>query len=230
MELDVISNPAIADFQAVRVARGKRLKLARKMAGLTREEVEEKYSISASTIQSWEAAKAGGLTEKGAQRAITVLRQEGIWCTTDWLMYGLGEGPQPTGSQFHQIQESFTTYSDLPEEKAILKELDKFKSLNEDSIDFVVNDDAMLPHYRLGDYVAGKRKMGDGIKQLIGLDCIVEIGADKVLRRLKPGSQEGTYTLLSVNPNTQLTTPTLYEQKVISAAQVIWLRRPDITP
>jgi transcriptional regulator with XRE-family HTH domain len=227
MELQEIDS-AVSEHQAVRNARGKRLKLARKMAGLTREEVEEKYGISASTVQSWEAAKAGGLTEKGAQRAIAVLRQEGIWCTIDWLMYGLGEGPQPTGSQFHHVQESFTTYTDLPEEKAILQELEKFKSLNNDSIHFIVNDDAMLPYYQQGDYIAGKRKVGEAIKQLIGMDCIIETTEGTVLlRRLKLGAHDDTYTLLRINPDTQLAIPTLYEQKLKNAAAVIWLRRPD---
>jgi transcriptional regulator with XRE-family HTH domain len=227
MELQEIDS-TVSEYQAARNARGKRLKLARKMAGLTREEVEEKYGISASTIQSWEAAKAGGLTEKGAQRAIAVLRQEGIWCTTDWLMYGLGEGPQPTGSQFHHVQESFTTYTDLPEEKAILQELEKFQNLNNETTHFIVIDDAMCPYYQQGDYVAGKRKMGEAIKQLIGMDCIIEtVEGTVLLRRLKLGSNENIFTLLSINPDTQLITPTLYEQKLKSAAAVIWLRRPD---
>lgn len=227
MELQEIDS-AVLEYQAARNARGKRLKLVRKMAGLTREEVEEKYGISASTIQSWEAAKAGGLTEKGAQRAIAVLRQEGIWCTADWLMYGLGEGPQPTGSQFHHVQGSITTYTDLPEEKAILQELEKFKLLNSDAVHFIVSDDAMLPYYQKGDYAAGKRKMGEAIKQLIGMDCIIETEEGTLLlRRLKRGSREDTYTLLSINPDTYLTMPTVYEQKLKSAAAVIWLRRPD---
>lgn len=208
--------------------RGKRLRLARNMAGLTREELEQKYGISASTIQSWEAAKAGGLTEKGANRAISVFRQEGISCTIDWLLDGIGSPPQASGAHFHGMREDQPVYSCIPDDQAIQQELGKFRILHAEVLELVVADDAMLPYYRLGDHVIGKPKRGDDIQSLVGSDCIVEMAEGEVLlRRLRVGMDSGAYNLFCTNPDTELLNPTLYNQKLKSAAAVLWMRRPD---
>lgn len=78
-------------------ARGKRLKTVRIMTGLTRKLFEEKYGISASTIQSWEIGEADGLTEHDVKRLLPVLLKEGIACTEQWLLYGIGSFPHIMG-------------------------------------------------------------------------------------------------------------------------------------
>lgn len=212
------------------IARGKRLKTARLMAGLTRKGLEKKYGISASTIQSWEAAKAGGLTERGVTRVIPILRQEGVFCNNDWLLYGIGTPPQPTNVHVQQPP-SFSSsliMPELPEHKIIIQELLAFRELNLNVVDFIVFDDGMLPYFNPGDYVGGKRRINDEIAQLIGMDCIIEtINNEILLRRLKPGSRSGVYTLICINPDTTVEIPTLYDQQLLSAAPVVWHRRRD---
>jgi transcriptional regulator with XRE-family HTH domain len=210
-------------------ARGKRLKTARLMAGLTRKGLEKKYGISASTIQSWEAAKAGGLTERGVTRVIPILRQEGIFCTNDWLLYGVGNAPQPTNVHAQRPQEAMHSLPDLPEDKVIVQELLAFRDLNANVVDLIVTDDGMSPHYHPTDYIGGKRRNGEDIAELIGSDCIVETSNNEIfLRRLRPGSRTGVYTLTCTNPDTTVLIPTLYDQQLMSAAPVIWHRRHDV--
>ncbi len=115
-------------------ARGKRLRVVRMMTGLPRKGFEEKYDISASTIQSWEAAKAGGLTKRGVARILDVLKQEGIFCTMDWLLYGIGASPQPTSMRVPQVREEEATYQ-VDEEEVIKQELLAFRTLNPDAVD-----------------------------------------------------------------------------------------------
>ncbi len=81
-------------------ARGKRLKFVRKLAGLSRKQLEKKYGISANTVQSWEVAKKGGLTERGAHRILAVIQKEGINCSIEWLLYGTGAPPRPVYSHY----------------------------------------------------------------------------------------------------------------------------------
>ncbi len=210
------------------LARGKRLKTVRMMAGLTRNGLEDKYGISASTIQSWEAAKAGGLTERGVQRVIPVLQQEGIFCTSDWLLYGVGQPPQPTNLNLPTSEETAIPLNTLPEDKAIIQELLTFRELNTNVVDLVVADDGMEPYYTRGDYVAGKRKTKETLIRALGLDCIVETANNEILlRRVKNGSKPGVFTLICTNSDTSVTTPTLYDLELISAAPVIWHRRHD---
>jgi hypothetical protein len=210
------------------LARGKRLKTVRMMAGLTRNGLEDKYGISASTIQSWEAAKAGGLTERGVQRVIPVLQKEGIFCTADWLLYGVGLPPQPANLNLPASDETPMPHATLPEDKAIIQELLTFRELNTNVVDLVVADDGMQPNYTPGDYVAGKRKTKDDIIRSLGHDCIVETANNEILlRRVKNGSKPGLFTLICTNSDTSVTTPTLYDLELLSAAPVIWHRRHD---
>ncbi len=219
---DPLSSPA---------ARGKRLKILRKMSDLSREKMEEKYRISANTIQSWEAAKAGGLTNKGAERIISAFHTEGISCSVDWLLYGIGSPPMLRTAERYLIHETaHTNYSTigLPEDKAIIQELQTFRTLNLNTLDTLVNDNGMLPYYCPGDYVAGNRRTGDAILQLVGRNCVVEMATNEILlRRIQRCNHLGSYTLSCINPDTSVRQPTLYEQKLISAAPIIWHRRPD---
>ena len=77
----------------MKTARGRRAEVARKMAGLSRKQVCEKYGISTSTIQSWEDGKAGGLTAKGANRLTKAYSTAGIIVDPTFLLFG--EGRQP---------------------------------------------------------------------------------------------------------------------------------------
>lgn len=209
-------------------ARGKRLKTVRVMAGLTRSGLEQKYGISASTIQSWEAAKAGGLTERGIERVIPILKEEGIFCSADWLFYGVGKPPHPTNLSIPQVQEDELSYLSLPEDKIIVQELLTFRKLNPNVLDLIVSDDGMEPHYKTADYVAGKRRKGMDIDSLLEQDCIIETTDNELLlRRLKRSGLPGRYTLMCANLKTSVVKPTLYDQKLISAAPILWHRRHD---
>lgn len=221
----------ILDQKSTPEARGKRLKSLRMMAGLSRKALEDKYSVSASTMQSWEDAKAGGLTEKGAKRGIEVFRQEGIRCTVDWLLYGIGLPPQLSDKLFQQhtqITSVFDERIEVTEERAIVNELLAFRQHNPDAIEYIVPDDGMAPLYRKGDYVAGKRRYNDVIDLVVGMDCIIETKENEVLlRRLKAGSKPGLYTLVCLNPDATVSEFAIHDQDILSAAPVIWLRRKD---
>ncbi len=211
-------------------ARGKRLKTARMMAELTRNGLEDKYGISASTIQSWEAAKAGGLTERGAQRIAPILSQEGIICPIDWLLYGIGTPPQPKGGTTSIPRTTATTMPvGAPEDKTIIQELLHFRDLHPNAIDYIIRDDGMKPYFSPNDLVAGKRRRGADIAALVGKDCIIETSHNEILfRRVKPGTKSGLYNLICINPDTNVANSTLYDQELISAAPVIWHRRHDV--
>jgi hypothetical protein len=228
----------ILDQKSSPEARGKRLKSLRMMAGLSRKALEESDGVSASTMQSWEDAKAGGLTEKGAKRAIEVFRRKGIRCTVDWLLYGIGLPPQLSDKLFQQAlldaQEAAENAAldssnfNLPEDRAIVNELLAFRQHNPDAVEFIVGDDGMAPFYNKGDYVAGKRRYNDALNAVVGYDCIIETKENEVLiRRLKSGSRTGLYTLICINPFATVHEYAIHDCEILSAAPVIWHRRKD---
>ncbi len=211
------------ELKSTSKARGERLRIVRMMTCLTRHAFQEKYNISASTIQSWEAAKAGGLTERGAMRILPVLHKEGIHCTADWLLHGIGQGPHPT-QILHPQKEDHTPIS---EDKAIVQELLAFRQLHaNNAIDLVVLDNSMGPHYQIGDYVAGIKYPKEKIAEVVGLDCIVYTVENNLLfRRLKKGSEPHCYNLICINANTSVYETTLYDQELSRVAPVVWHRR-----
>lgn len=216
------------------LARGKRLKSLRMMADLSRKAMEKKYSISAGTLQCWEDGRYGGLTEKGAKRFVTALTQEGIECTVEWLLHGVGVGPQATdklylGAAGVHGNDNFEINPNVDSDEAsIVQELLTFRRVNQNAIDIKVLDDGMEPDYLQGDYVGGKRRYGDDITSLLGSPCIVETTkGDVLLRCVRSGNQKNHYTLVCTNPLSTVTELITYNVQLVSAAPVIWHRTKD---
>jgi transcriptional regulator with XRE-family HTH domain len=230
MNTTTSANMMVNDPQSSSIARGSRLEVLRRMARLTRREFAEKHGISANTIQSWETGKSGGLTIRGAQRIIPAFHQEGIFCTLDWLMHGVGQPPRLTNLQFSGMHEAEARpLYPPPDTDAITRELLTFRNVNSNTADLIVNDDGMEPRYQQGDYVAGIRRTGDTIRYLVNQDCIVQTKNNEVLlRRIKSNSQSNLYDLLCINLKSQVPLSTVYAQALIWAAPIIWHRRHDI--
>ena len=225
----------IIDIKSSAEARGSRLKKLRMLAGLSRKAMEKEYRISASTLQSWEDGKAGGLTAKGSRRVIEALSKEGVVCSLDWLLHGIGIGPKVADRVYHgfvgreeEDHKGTKTMEAMPDDAAISKELLAFRHANADAMYMLVSGDEMAPEYLPGDYVAGRRRYHKSIEQTIGLDCIVEtVMGDTLLRRMRRGSRDGVYTLMCINSKTAAPLPVLYDVEVLSAAPITWRRRKD---
>lgn len=222
------------DIKASPQARGKRVETLRRMTHLSRRAFQEKYGIAPSTLQNWEDVKGNGLTEKGARRILTLLKPSGIHCSFEWLMYGVGPGPQ-ISEQFYieepvaPYQANKSTPDENTQEALIAQELLLFHQHNpKTAIDFVVPDDSMEPRFIKGEQVAGCRSHGKDIEKLVGLDCIVQTSeGDVLLRTIKKVSPDGRYTLTCSNPNTAIEKPILYDVELLNAAPVIWARRKN---
>lgn len=222
------------EIKSSRQARAKRLKRLRKITGLSRQEFTKRYGISRGTMQNWETARFGGLTEKGAKLVLNAFRQEGVHCSFEWLMYGVGLGPQLSENLYVESSANdeanrSPSQREYSEEEVIAKELEKFKQLNVDTIDMVVEDDGMWPQYRSGEHIAGRKIYGKDIDRIINRDCIVETQSGQImLRFVREGSRPGVYTLLCINPKTSVAAPIQYDVALTSAAPVVWMRRSDI--
>lgn len=208
---------------------GARLRRARFLAGLTtRREFEQKYNISANTLQGWEQGK-NPLSEKGAKRVVEAFKGEGLMCTIDWLMHGTGMPPRPFEALNTGIEQTNNpTLSDLnlQEEESIYKETQLFKQNNPNAIVISVTDDAMVPHFHLGDYVGGVRLSHEELRPYLGNACIVELENNLIVPRyLHEGKEPGTYTLSSTNFKSTATPLTIIDTKITCAAPILWQRR-----
>lgn len=209
--------------------RGKRLRLVRKMSGLTLEELSSKYNLGVSTIKYWECAKNQGLSSKGAKKIINAMQSEGVQCSYMWLMHGTGLPPQFISVQYHSGKKEMVNIDQhiFEEEKSIAKEVGLFCESITHAITLTVLDDGMEPFYSVNDNVGGRRLCGDDLVKGIDKNCIVETSDGQILcRRVAQGNESGTFNLYCINPNTFANPPHVYDVKLLSAAPIsrIWKR------
>jgi hypothetical protein len=119
----------------------------------------------------------------------------------------------------------------LSEDIIMTYELEFFKTKNPHTADLIVDDEGMLPQYRIGDIVAGKKRTGEEIARVIGNDCIVEtIFGEKLIRNVRPGSSKknaSCYTLVCTNPGITAKPSVVSDIELTYVAPVIWHRKKD---
>lgn len=197
-----------------------RIKLARNMLGLSRKEIEERFHISANTLQSWELGR-NILTTKGAKRLSTFFVRQGLLCSDSWLLTGEGQLPK-------LLEGSESLPQTLTEDLVILSEIEAFKAINSDPVIIIIRDDSMEPVYNFGDYVAGNKRVGNDIARLVGTHCIVETGqGDTFVRKVLLGSKRSLFSLACINNYSQ-TQPIIPDVKLRYAAQIIWHRTKEV--
>ncbi|WP_423062937.1 XRE family transcriptional regulator [Candidiatus Paracoxiella cheracis] len=207
-------------------ARAKRVKSLRQLTQLSRRAFAERYGIPAPTLQNWEDAKGNGLSEKGARNIVQLLKEAGIYCSVDWLMYGIGSGPQVSEKQY-QVEESLPNDAWYKQDKTrIEEELSLFHQHFPNAIEFVVPDDSMEPRFIKGEWVAGVRHQATELSKAIGKACIVLTkDGQMILREVRKSDIPGRYTLACLNLKTTATKPFIYDVELVYAAPVIWSRR-----
>lgn len=227
-----IASPDVScDLQISPKAKGERLRRIRHMANLSREEFCADGETNITTLISWEIGRFGGLSAKGAAKVIARVAKEGVFCSPEWLLYEIGVGPE-VRADYKKIQTSFEVDDDgensIPENLIIIEELMLFRKLNKHAIDFVIDNDSMLPNYRMGDYVGGTKRFGAKILTLISWDCIVQLTDGRVMmRNLQRGPRDNSYNLIPTNLQTNVQNALIYDVELVAAAPVIWHRRKE---
>lgn len=208
---------------------GKRIKTARSLAGITREDLENKFGISKHTLQSWELGR-NPLTEKGASKLIEVLHSTGVICSSEWLLNGTGRSPTLLPTEFapySAINKDIAPI--LSQESTIQKEIEFFKTNNPNAVVIMVSDDTMKPTYSQGDFVGGIQYMNTSdIEECVGHDCIIEISEGTYFRRLM--KRKAGYALVCLNAQTEIEDPVIFSKKILAATPVIWHRWKFIKP
>lgn len=178
----------------VALERAQRLRMLRAMTGLSRDRIEKRYAMAKSTLQNWENAANGGLTQKGATRMATIFRAEHIECQVNWLLHGMGDMPQkidplakmsPLTTRSHQYQERM---------------MHEFTALHEqdpDMMQYVHKGTAMEPNFPDGCHVIARKVDTSAQETLLGQDCLICTQEEGLLvRRVFQGSSQGCYHLL----------------------------------
>jgi transcriptional regulator with XRE-family HTH domain len=138
--------------KAILIARGRRLKRLRTLAGLTHDNLAAKANVSRASMSYWENATFNGLSLKAAEKLIPVIKAEGIHCSAEWLCWGLGPNPSPVSASVqHPIS---TSHKDI-QLSEIQQEIALFISLHPHAVVMQVSHNGMAPFFTHGDYVGG---------------------------------------------------------------------------
>ncbi|MAV28298.1 MAG: hypothetical protein CMF43_00620 [Legionellales bacterium] len=206
-------------------ARARRLLALRGLAGLSRDLLHKRYGIAKATVQNWESARAGGLTRKGAQRILKVYHAEGVVCSFDWLMHGVGVGPELV-SQLRSVPAS-----DVPTKASLsglAGDIDFLRTLYDHVVDMPLDDRSMQPAYPQSAHLVGISYYKDHIQQAVGHDCIIHaVSHPPMFRRLMPSDQVDHYHLVPLNLSGDF--PIITNVEVLSAAPVLWVRSEAFT-
>jgi len=204
--------------------RAERLFTLRRMAGVNRPELATISAISVNTLTSWELARAGGLTLKGAQRVVDALKKCNVVCTTLWLLEGLGDKPYVADRGEISVRTPSTDESILlPEQEKIFQEINYFCSINKNAIMLRVLDDSMLPHVRSGDILGGVL-VPEHYNPLENELYLLRINQKLICRKLFRGDKRGTFTFKCTNEQASSTDLFIYNIIPEELAKVVWHR------
>lgn len=207
--------------------KGKRLQQAREMVRFNRKEAAKIAGVSSHTYKGWEVGKYGGLPEKRAKKLLPVFEAEGLQCSLEWLMYGLGDEPKKVrGYKAKEEPKNYAAKIDEASvEKRIKDELALFCKHASNPLYLTLDDDAMLPQFLFGDVVAGEIVPKRIYKTLVGESCIVQLKTGEILlRKLQFGAEKNHYDLICVNSNTRKPF-CLPNVEIANLAVILWLRR-----
>jgi hypothetical protein len=208
--------------------RGIRLRATLNLMQLSRQNIADHHDISSHTLHAWMCG-VRTLSEKGAKRLCNIFRQEGWFCTPEWLVTGQGISPTKVENYCEADVTVLTSAVNakryLDEDFAIAKEAAFFTSTHSNAQVLMIGDDAMEPLFSTGDYVGGINISPEKFDFLVGQPCIVEVeGVEKALRLVHKGSRPGRYNLQYINIKTKTPNPLLVDCHLKSAAPVIWKR------
>ncbi len=168
---------------------GARFRSARSLVpNLNRKSFCERHEINRYTMQSWE----NGLhvsKGKNVEKFIEALAREGISCTTEWLIDGLGEPARPF---FEAISTNKPPeMADEPSPMGLLDEkYDHFLNMlmashaqfDEETVKMQVSDESMAPKFRSGDWLLGI-DISKAPKRAHQKYCLVELGENRYVAR-----------------------------------------------
>ena len=206
-----------------------RLKTARRIAGLSKRELQENHALNAHTLASLEINRSV-LSKEWGEQFCDALQLEKVLCTSQWLFTGEGYAPKRLEDEEATLLLQAARAKKAPpvcdEQSAITKELEVFRNGHMDNIVTIVQDDAMLPHYEFGDYVGGRRISPNNWGVMLGKNCIIEIAPQQFLiRHLGFEEQRQQYLLSAINPQSNVPRPLLYMDKIFCIAQVVLVRK-----
>lgn len=208
------------------IARGKRLKLCRVLAELTRKKLYRDYDLNPNTIASIESG-ANLLTEKRAKQLVEIFNKEGVPISLEWLLQGVGDYLLSALTPENKKQ-PLETSLDINEALSFFDEIKYFNDTKRPTVVSMITDDALAPIFNMGDYVGGIKKQNlKEIQTLVGEFCILLTDKNQIIvaKIFNYDKEKNRFTVGSINPLATTTMPNYFECRITEAAKITrhWL-------
>ncbi|MDR0581013.1 MAG: helix-turn-helix transcriptional regulator [Holosporaceae bacterium] len=208
--------------------KGRRLRMTRALAGLSRQELYEKMGISTSTIDTWESGRVE-LNEKSTARVCEAFKKVGIYCTGEWLLSGAGSPPR----LMKDLEKSFFIIEDINSrmnepalksympampiflDEDVRRELSFFINIHKNALFHVVDEDFMNSRYRKSDCVAGEAADLQSMEGRVIIAQLID-GKTILCKLLCNFGEKSEIFFRKGAPNKEV--------KIQKAAEVIWHR------
>ena len=197
-------------------SQGQRLKYARQLTTLSAIDFSKTHNIAYNTLIAWEYDRRN-LSQSKATYLISCLNTHRVFCSEDWLLSGAGHPPSVNSNTPNSTLEEMQ-----PTELSLFSEIDYFKKCNPNALTVVIQDDAMLPFFEIGDYVGG---VPFEVEQYNGSFCIVKDGSETRVRRLYSISDD-EISLVAINSSSRARSPvnmSLTDQQIY---RIVYHRKP----
>lgn len=201
-----------------------RLMILRALAGFSKRKAFAEYTkIPAPTLEAWER-ETNPISNKGAQRLLNQLAKMGVSCSEEWLLSCVGAPPALAFSSRSDISHNIKNLpTDCLIPHKILNEVEMFVQSNPLSCISMITEDSMIPTFNASDLVGGIQV--NNLSQGLQKNVIVELGNGKTLvRRLIRGADEYKYSLVSINPQTNVTDPIIFNANIKKCYIIVWHR------
>lgn len=206
-------------------ARASRLKRMRRLTFLSRKDFAKKHTFSPGTLQNWETARFGGLTEKGARLILKAFKLEGIFCSYEWLMLGVGDGPI-FNKHSARNRVSNVVEAKLVSKPSFTQELKFFTQLHHGAVVHELHDTSLLPYMQVGDMLVGVPCNIARQSEIVGRLCILDLSHSvRVARYVKAIHPDGTVNFVAANPFSDANYLLQDRAEVGKISPVLWWRK-----
>lgn len=211
---------------------GERFRLARELSPLSRKSFCAKHDLNWYTVQSWELRRnfSRGVN---VSKFCEALAAEGIICTEDWLIEGIGPKPYLESSQeasayappitSRQLKKHTSNYIESLIQEEVALFCDHSQKIGRQGVAIQISDEAMKPDFEYGEFVGALTIPEDKINHFHQVVCLVEAKPHHFLirRLLKEGD---TYILLATNKDY----PLIRLEQITSLGEIVWRRRLSV--
>ena len=204
---------------------GLRIKAARVLTSLNQEAFAEKFKFGYASVKNWELGRSIP-REDTVGKILDALSDSGVQTTRDWLLFGLGSGPNHISDSEESAQSPMAKSDalDFTNEVAQFERVSIRNGIK--PLVVTVADELMQPFFSRGDILGAEsielKSLASRNSSVVEYPYLVEIAPSIFQPRLLSYDQHSTIKFWRTNKDS-----TIGEIKHGWLGRIIWFRRPS---